>query len=63
MRLVLYLSSPERLAQVPFAVAGVFNRYMEREVRGKLRAAGFARIECQTVARKGKDTYFFSAWK
>ncbi|MEW6517633.1 MAG: class I SAM-dependent methyltransferase [candidate division FCPU426 bacterium] len=61
--LVMYLSGPERLGQLPFAVAGVFRRYTDGEVQNSLRSAGFSRIERDVVLRNGQQTFFFKIRK
>lgn len=60
-RLVLYMSGPERLAQMPFALDGVFNKYPLETVREELLRAGFVRVFPETVLQKGLATYFIAA--
>lgn len=62
-RLVLLMSSPERLEQVPFAVDGVFNKYsLERAVE-ELKRAGFGQITHEAVDKRGQETYYICAEK
>jgi hypothetical protein len=60
---MIYMSSPERLSQIPFAVKGVFNKYPAETVVAELKSAGFARVEQETVLRKGLKGHFLSAFR
>jgi cyclopropane fatty-acyl-phospholipid synthase-like methyltransferase len=62
-RLVLFMSSPERLNQVPFAVDGIFNKYSVEQVQYELRQSGFGDIGCETGVKQGLATYYLSASK
>jgi ubiquinone/menaquinone biosynthesis C-methylase UbiE len=62
-RLVIYMSSPERLNLMPFAVEGVFNKHRLEDVQNKLKAAGFSNLECQTVIKDENETYYLRVEK
>ena len=62
-RCVIYMSSPERLRQIPFAVDEVFHKYSLEYVTAQLGLAGFARITHETVEKAGLATYYIIADK
>ncbi len=62
-RLVLYMSSPERLNTLPFAVDTVFNKYSLEQVQTELAHAGFSRVTHTTVMVKELPTHYLCAEK
>jgi cyclopropane fatty-acyl-phospholipid synthase-like methyltransferase len=60
-RLILYMSSPERLRKIPFAVDEVFNKYSVTKVESDLAQAGFHSITHEKVVKMGFDTYYVCA--
>jgi ubiquinone/menaquinone biosynthesis C-methylase UbiE len=62
-QLVLFMSGPERLNQIPFAVDSVFNKYTVEHVQTELSRTGFSDISCDTVSKGGNNTYYISATK
>jgi SAM-dependent methyltransferase len=62
-RLVLFMSSPERLRKLPLAHDDVFIKYTLDDVRNHLRRAGFSRFNHQVVSKSGLDTYYIRADK
>jgi ubiquinone/menaquinone biosynthesis C-methylase UbiE len=62
-RLILCMSSPERLGQIPFAVKGVFNKYPWETVLAALQKAGFNQVSKETALKKGLETYYICAEK
>jgi ubiquinone/menaquinone biosynthesis C-methylase UbiE len=62
-RLVFFMSSPELLNQMPLAVDGIFNKYTVEHVQSELIRTGFSEISCDTVIKRGNNTYYISAIK
>jgi SAM-dependent methyltransferase len=62
-RLVLYMSGPERLNQIPFAVDSVFNKYTAEHVQAELLRTGFSEISCDTIINQGNNAFYISAVK
>lgn len=62
-RLVLFMSSPERLNSVPFAVDEVFHKRPLEHVANRLHEAGFRPVTHETVAKNGLETYYLCAEK
>jgi cyclopropane fatty-acyl-phospholipid synthase-like methyltransferase len=62
-RFILFMSSPERLAQVPFAVDEVFTKYTLQQVETDLHRAGFPNVTHEKVLKKGFETYYICAEK
>jgi SAM-dependent methyltransferase len=58
-----YMSSPERLNAVPFAVDAVFHKRSIGEVKEMFVQAGFSGVRYETVNRQGSDGYFIIAEK
>jgi cyclopropane fatty-acyl-phospholipid synthase-like methyltransferase len=62
-RLHLYMSSPELLGNIPFAVDAVFNKYSLDTVKKELLEAGFNTVDNQTILKNGFQSYYISAKK
>lgn len=62
-RLILFMSSPERLQKVPFAVDGVFNKYTVAQVETGLLLAGFINVNHERVVKNKTDTFYICADK
>jgi cyclopropane fatty-acyl-phospholipid synthase-like methyltransferase len=62
-RLVLFMSSPERLRKIPFAADGVFNKYSLEHVTKELLSSGFTTVRHETVLKKGMETFYIIADK
>jgi ubiquinone/menaquinone biosynthesis C-methylase UbiE len=62
-RLTLFMSSPERLNNVPFASNDVFSKYTLAEVKSALSKAGFSTITHEVMQKMGFDTYYIGAGK
>lgn len=62
-RLVLYMSSPERLRKIPFAVDEVFNKHSLDHVKDRLIQVGFSHIAHEAVSVKGTDMLYVCADK
>lgn len=62
-RLILFMSSPERLREILFAVDSVFNKYTISQVETDLLQAGFSNVTYEKVLKKGFDTYYIFAEK
>jgi SAM-dependent methyltransferase len=62
-RLVILLSSPERLEKMPFAADGVFSRHTLEQVYSALRRAGFQEFSCDTTVKRGFELYCVRADK
>jgi SAM-dependent methyltransferase len=62
-RLLLFMSSPERLRKVPFAADGVFNKYSLEHVTNEILRTGFARVKHETVLKKEMETFYIVADK
>jgi cyclopropane fatty-acyl-phospholipid synthase-like methyltransferase len=62
-RLILFMSSPERLQKVPFAVDGVFNKYTVTQVENDLSSAGFMKLNHERVVKNESDTFYVCADK
>jgi ubiquinone/menaquinone biosynthesis C-methylase UbiE len=62
-RLVLFMSSPERLQKMPLAHDDVFIKYALEEVRSRLLHAGFSRVDHRTVSKQGMNAYYIRADK
>jgi ubiquinone/menaquinone biosynthesis C-methylase UbiE len=62
-QLYLYMSSPELLHNIPFAVDAVFNKYSLETVKKELAGAGFNSVENQTILKNGFQSYYLSARK
>lgn len=59
--LILYMSGPERIDKIPFAVEDVFKRYSISNVENTLLKAGFSNVSYEKVIKNGLDTFFISA--
>jgi cyclopropane fatty-acyl-phospholipid synthase-like methyltransferase len=62
-RLHLYMSGPELLGKIPFAVDAVFNKHTLENVKTALMEAGFNSVDNQTLLKNGFQTYYISAKK
>jgi ubiquinone/menaquinone biosynthesis C-methylase UbiE len=62
-RLILFMSSPERLNNVPFASDSVFTKYTLAEVKTALSKAGFSKITHEVMQKMGFDTFYICAEK
>lgn len=62
-RVVLFMSSPERLKNISFAVDEVFNKHTIDQVETALSKAGFKKVDHQTVVKMGFDTFYVIAEK
>jgi ubiquinone/menaquinone biosynthesis C-methylase UbiE len=62
-RLTLFMSSTERLNNVPFASNDVFSKYTLAEVKSALSKAGFSTITHEVIQKLGYDTYYICAGK
>lgn len=62
-RLILYMSSPERLRKIPFAVDEIFNKYSMEQVENDLLQAGFVNVIFEKVQRAGFDIFYICALK
>jgi cyclopropane fatty-acyl-phospholipid synthase-like methyltransferase len=62
-RFILFMSSPELLARVPFAVDEVFAKYTLQQVETDLHRAGFSNVTHEKVVKKGFETYYICAEK
>jgi ubiquinone/menaquinone biosynthesis C-methylase UbiE len=62
-RLLLFMSSPERMNTVPFASDDVFTKYTLAEVKAALSQAGFATVTHEVIQKMGFDTYYILAGK
>lgn len=62
-RLVLFMSSPERLLATPFGRDAVFNKYTLDQVEAHLSHAGFSGITHEKLLRAGFETYYIGAGK
>ena len=60
---IIYMSSPERLNQIPFAVDSVFNKYSIEYVKSQILEVGFKKVECVIVLKNNLETYFIKATK
>jgi len=56
-RVVIFMSSPERLEQIPIAVKGVFNKRPASAVMVQLKGAGFSAVTETTALKKGQNTH------
>jgi cyclopropane fatty-acyl-phospholipid synthase-like methyltransferase len=61
--LMLFMSSPELLNNVPFASDSVFAKYTLTEVKSALSKAGFSTITHEVIQKMGFDTYYIRAGK
>ena len=62
-RVAIYMSSPERLNTIPFAVNGVFNKRPAETVMAELKNAGFSRVAQNVAEKDGKKTHYIRADK
>jgi SAM-dependent methyltransferase len=62
-RVILYMSGPERLRNMPFAPDDIFNKYSIGYVRANLIEAGFSDVHHETVLKTGWETYYIEAKK
>jgi len=62
-RLILFMSSPERLQKIPFAIDGVFNKYTVAQVENDLSGAGFIKVNHERVVKNETDTFYICADK
>jgi cyclopropane fatty-acyl-phospholipid synthase-like methyltransferase len=62
-RLHLYMSSPELLRKIPFAVDAVFNKYTLDNVMKELTEAGFTNVDNQAIVKNGFQSYYISTKK
>jgi SAM-dependent methyltransferase len=60
-RIVLFMSSPERLKRVPFANDDVFHKYTLEFVKEKLGEAGFSPVGHTVVIKQEMETYYIFA--
>jgi SAM-dependent methyltransferase len=60
-RIVLFMSSPERLRSIPFANDDVFHKYTLEFVKEKLGEAGFSSVGHTVVTKREMETYYISA--
>jgi SAM-dependent methyltransferase len=62
-RLVVFMSSPERLRKLPLAHDDVFNKYTIGEVKSCIERAGFTAVHHEVVSKSGLETYYIRADK
>jgi len=62
-RFIFYMSSPERIDKIPFAVKDVFNRHSLEKVKEVLIETGFENLKVTTEVKNGTDTYYVKAVK
>jgi SAM-dependent methyltransferase len=62
-RFIVYMSSPERIDKVPFAVKDVFNRHSLEKVMGVLIDTGFEDLNVSTGVKDGSGTFYIKAVK
>lgn len=62
-RLIFFMSSPERLNQMPFTVDGVFHKRTLETAKRELELADFKNIRHQVVVKQGQETYYLCAEK
>jgi len=60
-RIVLFMSSPERLRSIPFANDDVFHKYTLEFVKDRLAAAGFSAVGHTLVKKQEMETYYIFA--
>jgi SAM-dependent methyltransferase len=62
-QLILYMSGPEHLRKIPFAVDEVFNKHTIGQVENDLSQAGFKNITYEKVQKEGFDSFYICALK
>lgn len=62
-QLILFMSSPESLRKIPFAVDEVFNKHSVDRVENDLLQAGFENITHEKIQKAGFDTFYICALK